>query len=1103
MFARLARWVDRRAGWVVAAWLIGAVWLTLAAPSISRAGSADQAAFLPSSAPSRQADTLVHREFPDDPEDPAVIVVARRDGLSASDRRYLGDLVAYLGSPAAAEHVRGVQSAVTAPELAPILRSPDGEAELLVVALRAAVFTEGANRAVAFLRRHLDATAPAGLTHKVTGLGALASDQATAILGSFARTAVATVVLVLLILLVVYRSVLAPLVSLVSIGAAFLVARGVAGMAAAAGFKVASIVETFMVVMAFGAGTDYCLFVISRHRERLTAGEPPRQSLQTASTAVGPIITASAATVIVGFLGFLGAKLSIFHAAGPALGLAIAITLAAGLTLTPALLRLCGRASFWPSRPAQSPARRSAGWERLGGLVSRRPAAVLLIGLTLLAGPALGAFRLKESFDILSELPAGAGARQGFELLETHFTGGTVGPVFLVVRQRQPLTDEADLAAIDRLTEALRREPNVAEVRSITQPAGSPLTTATLARLTGGATDLKALGLDPDTMDLTPLLNAIAAPGGLRINASVLHDYPALRQRLGVFLGRGDSTTRLVVTLRGSPYARQSLEVVRHLDDRAAEVLAGSTLAGAQLAVAGPSAFFADIQDTANQDLRTVSAIVIGAVLIILALLLRSVVAPLYLLVSVLLSLAAALGITVGLFQGLLGQPGLAFWLPPFLFVILVALGADYNIFIASRIREELDAGNSVADAAREGLVLTGGTITSAGFILAGTFGALLLSPIASVQQIGFGIGVGVLLDTFVVRTLLVPAATMLLGRAAFWPSTSPSSSATGRRAALGLSGVGVAALAALLIALGLSGRPEAPILSVAAGPAAQPASGAGDGATTSPSNGSSPSSTAATAPRAAVASGATTTSATTRPDTTATSTAPSANPPSGIQASPLPAATSSTTTKPAAASPALTRVVIPAAGGWRYHVDGTRKVGLAGSTQPFSEDVTTQVSRTGGSDDAPELRLYTESGSGTVDEHRRYAPDAVDLLSLRVASAGLTYGGTFTPPQLLLPWPIRIGATWSDDWNTEDTHGHTDARILGERTLTIAGRALRCYDVQRDTTLTGAIQGTQHERACWNPDLGMTLTDDQTFQGTYQGIRFEAQATFTLRSPP
>jgi hypothetical protein len=341
----------------------------------------------------------------------------------------------------------------------------------------------------------------------------------------------------------------------------------------------------------------------------------------------------------------------------------------------------------------------------------------------------------------------------------------------------------------------------------------------------------------------------------------------------------------------------------------------------------------------------------------------------------------------------------------------------------------------------------------------------------------------------------------MLLGRAAFWPSTAPSSSGTGRRVALGLSAVGISALAALLVALGLSGRPEPPILSVAAGPAAQPASGAG--AATSPSKGSpSPSSTATTAPRAP--SGGTTTSATTRPVTAATPAAPSTNPPAAIQASPLQAATSSTTTtKPATAAPALTRVAIPTAGGWRYHVDGTRNVGLAGSTQPFSEDVTTQVSRTGGSDDAPELRLYTESGAGTVDEHRRYAPAAVDLLSLRVASAGLTYGGTFTPPQLLLPWPVRIGATWSSDWNTEDTHGHTDARILGERTLTVAGRTLRCYDVQRDTTLTGAIQGTQHERACSNPDLGMTLTDDQTFQGTYQGIRFEAQATFTLLSPP
>src|SRR5581483_6953790 len=334
--------------------------------------------------------------------------------------------------------------------------------------------------------------------------------------------------------------------------------------------------------------------------------------------------------------------------------------------------------------------------------------------------------------------------------------------------------DNDRLAAIDRLTDALRSAPGVADVRSITQPAGAPLTTATIARLTGGSTDLKALGLDPDKVDLTPLLTGLTSPRGLRIDADLLRAYPQFRDRLGFFLGGGDRTTRIVVALRGSPYSRRALQIVRHLDDRAGAELAGGSLTGAHLAVAGPSAFFADIEDLAGQDLRTVGALVIGAILIILALLLRSVVAPLYLLVSVLLSLLATMGICVGVFQGLLGQPGLAFWLPPFLFVILVALGADYNIFIAGRIREEIDTGRTVADAATESLVLTGGTITSAGFILAGTFAALLITPIPAVRQIGFGVGIGVLLDTFIVRTLLVPAAVMLLGRFAFWPSTAP-----------------------------------------------------------------------------------------------------------------------------------------------------------------------------------------------------------------------------------------------------------------------------------------------------------------------------------------
>jgi RND superfamily putative drug exporter len=172
-----------------------------------------------------------------------------------------------------------------------------------------------------------------------------------------------------------------------------------------------------------------------------------------------------------------------------------------------------------------------------------------------------------------------------------------------------------------------------------------------------------------------------------------------------------------------------------------------------------------------ERDFKVLFVVLIAAIFVVLALLLRSLVAPIYLLATVVLSYAATMGIAVIVFQGILDQPGITFWLAPFLFVVLVALGADYNIFIMSRIREEADAGHSVAEATERGLVLTGRIITSAGLILAGTFAALMVAPLPNLRQIGFGVTVGILIDTFIVRSLLVPSATVLLHRWAFWPS--------------------------------------------------------------------------------------------------------------------------------------------------------------------------------------------------------------------------------------------------------------------------------------------------------------------------------------------
>jgi RND superfamily putative drug exporter len=817
-FARLADGVQRHPRRVLAVWIVAAAVLTLAAPSLNDVGSQDTSDFLPGDAPSQRTDRLLAAAFPDDPtRDASVLVFARSGGLTDADRDYLTGLTAWLTGSENAEEVRAVQSASTNPDLATFLRSTDGEAELLVVSLvRAPLSLEGA-AAVERLRSHLDETAPDGLAHHLTGLGGLGADQLDAAIASFDRTAIVTVVLVLLILLLIYRSVVAALIPLLSIGLAFLVALGLVSYAAQAGLKVSTLVGTFIVVNIFGAGTDYCLFLTSRYREELAAGDPIDVTIRRTTTVIGAVIAASAGTVIVGFGAMITADFGIFKTMGPAIAIAIAVTLLAGLTLTPALLKLAGRHAFWPRTIAgirSTTDESSARWARAAGLVRRRPAVVLLGGVIALQIPAGGLAGFQPSFDLVSELPAGADARVGFETVAAHYPGGTISPVYLLIRSDGPIVDDARLAAIDTLTDALRAQPGIGEVRSVTQPAGAPLTLENIGQLTGGVTDPAALGLDP-TADLTPFLDGLAAPGGLRLTGTLLTQFPQLVERLDLLLGADGTSTRLIVALDGNPYDRHALDAIRQIDDTAGTALAGSALTGARIDVGGPSSFYADMRQISSDDFRILFSVIVGAVFVVLALLLRSLVAPFFLLASVILSYAATMGITVLVFQGILGEAGITFWLAPFLFVVLVALGADYNIFIMSRIREEADAGYEIHEAVTRGVTLTGRVITSAGLILAGTFGALLLAPLPFLRQIGFGIGLGILIDTFLVRAFIVPAATMLLGRWAFWPRVPVAAGSAAepvRRRHLGIAGMGIAALAMLLVAVVLTRNGGAPV---------------------------------------------------------------------------------------------------------------------------------------------------------------------------------------------------------------------------------------------------------------------------------------------------
>ena len=775
LFRSLAVFSERFAWLIVGAWLVAAVVLGAMAPSLNEVGTPDTASFLPAHAPSQQADRVISELFPDDPSrEAAVIVMARDGGLTEQDRSFIDGVGRYLESPEAEETYGQVQSTFNEPDLAPFLQSPDGEAELIVASLEFGPFSTSANDAIGDLRDRLRTQSPEGLSVNVSGIGGLAADQADALIESFDRTAIISVLLVLLILIWVYRSAVAPLIALATIGIAFLVAQGAIAYLAEAGFEVSSMVATFMVVMAFGAGTDYCLFIVSRYREELAAGEPVPATVRRAMTIIGAVIAASAGTVIVGFLSMTTAQFGIYRTMGPAIGIAILVTLAASLTLTPALLQVCGHRAFWPQAldtvRAQG-ADSSPRWERVGALVRRRPVVLLVMCTVGLAAPATALTQHTASFDLINDLPPDADARQGFSTLERHFPGGTISPVYVVVRDDQPILDDGRTDAIDELTDALRSVPGVAEVRSLTQPAGEPLTPENLEELAGSA-NLANLGLEPDDPTTQQLLADLESDEGLRLSASLLHSAPGLQERLAPLAGEDGRSTRLIIALEGNPYENDALDVFEHIDDETASALEATDLADASVSVGGPTAFYADMRTIGERDFKVLSVVLLVAIFVVLALLLRSLVAPLYLLATVVLSYAATMGIAVIVFQGILDDPGITFWLAPFLFVVLVALGADYNIFIMSRIREEAEAGHSVAEATHRGLVLTGRIITSAGLILAGTFAALMLAPLPNLRQIGFGVTVGILIDTFIVRSLLLPSITILLHRWAFWPNT-------------------------------------------------------------------------------------------------------------------------------------------------------------------------------------------------------------------------------------------------------------------------------------------------------------------------------------------
>ena len=739
-----------------------------AAPEAPEAPESDQPEEV-----SRAAEPATDRPLSD-----AEVFVALEDRLHAR----LDDRPQYLGlwsalKPAGVHPERSAKGV-----LAERLRSADGQAGLVVVQL-STEFMATSNMPLfeAVLEVMDEVSSLPGFPSErmklgICGSAAVGSDMLVAAKESIRRTEVTTIALVVLILLVVYRAPLLALVSLVTISASVMVAcdlvallTSFAEQSEAFEFKVFKTTKIFIVVILFGAGTDFCLFLIARFREELLGGAGPRDSAAMALGNVGEALVASALTTVGGLAMMAFADFGKFRFSGPALGLCIAVALAASCTLAPALISIMGRQVFWPWKleTARTSQRSANLWRWISRQVTVRPGLILL-GCFLLLGPL--AFRglfIEPSYDLLDELHAGRPSVQGTQMLFRHFDRGDTGPVIVIAHHPKSDFHSADGEdAIYELTEYLASVPGVARVRSLTRPLGDE-PPEHFGLFVAGEQEGRMMAAEDHYISAAPPLDGKVARFDVvpqydpfsPQSAAVLNEVRAALEKIS-----GPKPPQPPTATAG---LLSATAVAAEVPVPPVHTQSGPGLGvwqGTQFEYFGPTVATSDLRDVTTRDQIRIQILCAGAVLLVLLLILRRPLICCYLIISVVFSFLVAIGTTQLLFETIYGPDfgGLDWKVPLFLFVILVAIGEDYNIYLTTRVFEEQQRLGPLGGL-RVGMQRTGGIITSCGLIMAGTFISMMTGTLRGMLELGFALSLGVLLDTFLVRTVLVPAFLALL----------------------------------------------------------------------------------------------------------------------------------------------------------------------------------------------------------------------------------------------------------------------------------------------------------------------------------------------------
>jgi putative drug exporter of the RND superfamily len=822
----------RRTKWIVLAiWILaifGAVGANLPG-KFTDAEDNESTSFLPGDAESTKALTATE-DLQGGELAPAVIVFRRDSGLTAADRRTIQADVAKLAEqrfpgvvadgataaaggkdngssepagagggqgpagvggdaqanapPGSADQPEGCggpttevpgQPADYAPFVGPIC-SPDGKAAIVTAYLKGDGQAETLLDPIQEWRDQVS-NPGGGLEVKITGGAGYAADAIEVFEGINSTLLLAALSLVIFLLIVIYRSPIFFMIPLLAVVFAEMLSRSLGYGISEFGVVINGQSSSIMSVLVLGAGTDYALLLVSRYREELHHDTDKHQAMATALASAGPAILASAGTVIAALLCLTIAKVNGTSGLGPIGALGVFCAALSMLTFLPAVLTIAGRRAFWPfvphtpetaptedgMRPAS--ARAIAGGSRATALGSVTLAAlVVLVTLPLV----LLNFLVRVVVNLVLH-----------PFTDARFPSLIVGPLdrlafrpYELRRYRHEHKTDATHGFWKHVGDWVARGPSRVIAGSL----------AILVLMCGGlfffSTDLTSNDAYRTTVESVEGQELLAAsfPAGSGAPTDIIARDPAdveavttaAEQAPGIEsvsppVASGDGGVLIQATLEPEPYSTEAYDVIEPLRD-AVGAAAPETLVG------GPTAVEFDVREAAAWDSTVIPPIVLVVVFLILMMLLRAVVAPLVLIGTVILSFAAALGVGFFVFEFVFGFPGSDPGIPLFAFVFLVALGVDYNIFLIARAREETLLHGTEKGILRA-LAVTGGVITSAGIVLAGTFSVLATLPLVFLTEIGFIVAFGVLLDTFLVRSVLVPAIALKIGPKFWWPS--------------------------------------------------------------------------------------------------------------------------------------------------------------------------------------------------------------------------------------------------------------------------------------------------------------------------------------------